>query len=127
MEKTNSLFKELECSNVFFAEASMYLIHPIIRKLVEVLPRVGNLKAITTDYFCNISKFTNGLGKGSLYNVGYYQISLIELIVRSLFGNDGVNNFLLNGFGRKGIGKDESNIVDASCTHFLPKLWCICY
>ena len=99
-------------SNVFFAEGLMYLHHPLIAKLHEVIKQstLGKLKSIQGSYCAAISAFTNPAGKGVLFNLGCYPMSL-AISALSAAGVDTSNIELLNAIGRKG---DDDNIVETT-------------
>lgn len=99
---------------VFFAEGLMYLAHPVHRRLVEVLldGRMGQIRSIRGSYAANISHLVNPAGKGTLYNLGCYPVSLMHLVVQTAFGDHAFSDRTMAVTGTRS-GEDD-NVVDAA-------------
>lgn len=86
---------------VFFAEGLMYLAHPLMRRLVEVLRsgRLGTVRAVTARYSADIAGVVNPSGGGTIYNLGCYPVSLLHLIVQTAGGDAAFGDRRLSGVG----------------------------
>lgn len=86
---------------VFFVEGLMYLAHPVYRKLTELLtsPRIGTVRSIHGRYAANIAHLVNPLGSGTIYNLGCYPVSLLQLVVATTSGPDAFAQRALSGAG----------------------------
>ncbi|KAI3642172.1 hypothetical protein MP228_011727 [Amoeboaphelidium protococcarum] len=103
-------------STVFFSEALMHLRHPLIVKYWEFLRSdqaaevLGQVRAIHCHYSCDIQKFANVHGKGAIYNLGCYPVSLLQLTIDALFGEGAFEKRLHSQV----VGKRYSHIVSPS-------------
>ncbi|WP_295893412.1 Gfo/Idh/MocA family oxidoreductase [uncultured Vibrio sp.] len=115
MEKTELALNAVKDHQVFFAEGLMYLHHPLIRELVAVLEsgEVGELRSIHTSYIASIAQFVNPASKGALYNLGCYPISLLHLVVKTMTGEQALENRAMQGVSRRGADKNicESTLL----------------
>lgn len=120
MAKTQQIVKAVSDSKQLFIEGLMYLHHPLIAKLVELLDSkaMGEIKTITGQYCADIAQFVNPEGGGALYNLGCYPVSLLHLVLQSEFGDDAWADFTISGMGS--ISKIDGNICEASMTLGLP-------
>lgn len=75
---------------VFFVEGLMYLAHPMYRMFEDLLTdeRIGTVTAIHGRYAANIAHLVNPLGRGTIYNLGCYPASLLQLVMRTVFGSE---------------------------------------
>ncbi len=75
---------------VFFVEGLMYLAHPLLARMMEVLgrPSFGTLKSINGAYAADIKDVVNPLGRGTIYNLGCYPASLLHLVIQTCLGPD---------------------------------------
>ena len=114
MEKTQAIVDAVSGSELLFIEGLMYLHHPIIKKLVALLQSdvIGPIRTISGQYCADIAQFVNPDGKGALYNLGCYPVSLLHLVLQTAFGSDVWANFEVTGMGSLS-GKD-GNICEAS-------------
>ncbi len=89
MESANALADAVR-DRVFFVEGLMYLAHPMYRVLTELLAeeRTGNVTAVHVRYAANIAHLVNPLGRGTIYNLGCYPASLLQLVISVAFGPD---------------------------------------
>ena len=120
MEKTQSIVDAVKDSEVFFIEGLMYLQHPLMMKLVELLENkiVGDVKTVSGQYCADIAEFVNPDSKGAIYNLGCYPVSLLHLVLQMSYGSDVWSDFDLTGFGS--ISKKDGNICEASMHLRLP-------
>lgn len=73
-----------------FLEGLMYLNHPVIAALVGVLRsgRLGEFRAASGFYAADIWRVANPDGGGTLFNLGCYPASLLQLVVQTLCGDE---------------------------------------
>jgi len=116
MEDANILAKAVIDHGIFFVEGLMYLAHPIIRKFVDTLTdgRLGKLKAINGYYTASIADLVNQAGKGTLYNLGCYPVSLLQLTVQTMCGDGLFKARQISGHGNR--SDMDGNICDAAAT-----------
>ena len=100
-------------SGQFFAEGLMYLAHPIYQTLVDVLRSedIGELRHITGFYAADIWQVVNPAGKGTLYNLGCYPASLMQMVVQAMCGEE---VFSARDLTAKGNVNEDGNICDAA-------------
>ncbi len=113
-----ALIDSVTTHNVFFVEGLMYLSHPLYAALVPLLsdPRLGTIRAISGAYAADIKDVVNAEGGGTLYNIGCYPASLLQLIMQSAFGPDA---FAKRTLTARGNANADGNICDAAVTvHF---------
>ena len=86
---------------VFFVEGLMYLAHPVMQRFVDLLSeeRTGTVTAVHVRYAADIKSVVNPLGRGTIYNLGCYPVSLLHLIIQSAFGDDVFERRELAGHG----------------------------
>ncbi|OAA67445.1 oxidoreductase [Cordyceps fumosorosea ARSEF 2679] len=74
--------------DVFLLEGLMYLSHPVMDALVTVLAegRLGRVRAVSGYYAADIAAKANPRGRGTIYNLGCYPVSLLHLVLESAFG-----------------------------------------
>jgi len=114
MEDAEALIESVVANKVFFAEGLMYLAHPMYRRLRTLLKdgRLGQLRSVRGSYAADISQFVNPLGKGTIYNLGCYPVSLLHLVVQTMCSEDAFNRREVQAFG---LRRDEGgNISDAA-------------
>ena len=86
---------------VFFVEGLMYLAHPLFRTFEDLLTdeRIGRVTAVHARYAANIGHLVNPLGGGTIYNLGCYPASLLQLVMRTVFGRDAFGQRSMTGAG----------------------------
>jgi predicted dehydrogenase len=101
MAQAHALVDAVQSNNTFFVEGFMYLAHPLYKTLTKVLQdgRLGDLKAINGHYSADIWQVVNPLGKGTLYNLGCYPASLLQLVVQTMGGTDAFKKRHIKAFG----------------------------
>ncbi|PVI01663.1 NAD(P)-binding protein [Periconia macrospinosa] len=104
------------CRNakVFFIEGLMYLCHPFMEKVGEIVKsgELGTIRSVNGHYAANIWKKANPLGLGTIYNLGCYPVSLMHFVVETAFGRDVFVNRTIQASGNR--NKDTDVIQDAS-------------
>ena len=87
---------------VFFVEGLMYLAHPLIPRFTDVLTdgRLGELRAVHASYSANIAHLVNPSGRGAIFNLGCYPMSLTQLVIDLLEGEGAFATAAISGFGR---------------------------
>ncbi|KAJ4128202.1 hypothetical protein NW768_008488 [Fusarium equiseti] len=117
MEDAEAIEKAVKDANVFFLEGLMYLTHPVIKQLQELLldGRIGTVRGVSGYYSANIWKKANPLSMGTIYNLGCYPVSLLHLVIETAFGNNAFAARQLHGFGNISI-EGSVHVRDASLT-----------
>jgi predicted dehydrogenase len=97
----------------FFVEGLMYLAHPLYRTVVEVLSdgRLGTLHSVSGRYAASIADVVNTEGRGTIYNLGCYPVSLLHLVMETMCGPEAFADHELAGFGNPTGG--DGTIADA--------------
>jgi predicted dehydrogenase len=113
MAQAHALVDAVQSNNTFFVEGFMYLAHPLYKTLTKVLQdgRLGDLKAINGHYSADIWQVVNPLGKGTLYNLGCYPASLLQLVVQTMGGTDAFKKRHIKAFGNTNT---DGNVCDAT-------------
>lgn len=88
MADATALIDAVKTADLFFAEGLMYLAHPLMQQMISVLrdPSVGELRAVSGFYAADIHQVVNPSGGGTLYNLGCYPASLLQLVVQTMCG-----------------------------------------
>ena len=88
---------------MFFVEGLMYLAHPMYRAFEDLLTsdRTGTVRSIHGRYAANIAHLVNPLGRGTIYNLGCYPVSLLHLVMRTAFGADAFHNRVVTAVGTR--------------------------
>lgn len=120
MEKTQRIVEAVRASSVFFMEGLMYLHHPLMKTLVDLLQKqvIGNIRTVTGQYCADIAEFVNPGSKGAIYNLGCYPVSLLHLILQTAYGNEIWSDFEIIGMGNR--SERDGNICEASMMLGLP-------
>ena len=120
MEKTSQIVAAVTDADNLFVEGLMYLHHPLIERLVMLLNDgvIGNVKTITGQYCADIAQFVNAEGKGAIYNLGCYPVSLLHLVLQTACGDGIWSDFSLTGSGS--LSPIDGNVCDASMNLSLP-------
>ena len=116
MSQAIELLDSVEQNKTFFVEGLMYLAHPLYRRLSALIKdgRLGKLKSINASYCANISDVVNPASKGTLFNLGCYPVSLLQLIVQTMCGDNAFSSRQLVGLGN--FSEKDGNICDASAS-----------
>ncbi|KAM3511961.1 hypothetical protein MY11210_004361 [Beauveria gryllotalpidicola] len=88
MTDARAMMDAVRAGNVFFLEGLMYLTHPVMETLVAVLAegRLGRVRSVSGHYAANIVARANPRGRGTIYNLGCYPVSLLHLVLETCFG-----------------------------------------
>lgn len=88
MESAAALVAAARQHDTFFVEGLMYLAHPIHQTFGRLLTdgRVGALHSINGRYGADIAKLVNPAGRGTIFNLGCYPVSLTQFVVQTMLG-----------------------------------------
>lgn len=114
MEKSRALVDAVAANDVFFVEGLMYLAHPLIARFVDILRdgRLGTVKSIHASYAADIWQVVNPQGRGTLYNLGCYPVSLLQLAVQTVAGEGAFRDRRQTGTGS--ISAHDGNVSEAA-------------
>jgi predicted dehydrogenase len=115
MAEAAALLGAISETGTFFVEGLMYLAHPLLSRFVEVLQdgRLGGLRSVNGYYCANIWEVVNPKGMGTLYNLGCYPASLLQLTVQTMGTQDAFTQRQMQGFGNINL---DRTICDAACS-----------
>lgn len=101
MEDSRAMMEAVRAADVFFLEGLMYLSHPLMDKVTEIVRSgvLGKIKGVSGYYAANIWKKANPLGMGTIYNLGCYPVSLLHLIMEAAYGSDAWEKRQVTGLG----------------------------
>ncbi|KAF7556974.1 hypothetical protein G7Z17_g1047 [Cylindrodendrum hubeiense] len=101
MEDSKAMIEAVRQADVFFLEGSMYLCHPLVDKLAEIIRSgtLGRISGVSGYYAANIWRKANPLGMGTIYNLGCYPVSLLHLVMEVAFGPDAFKTRQVSGLG----------------------------
>ncbi len=113
-KQTELVRKALAENPVFFAEGLMYLHHPVISKLLDLLKQgvIGNIRQINAGYCAPISEFVNPRGGGAIYNLGCYPASVAYRCIEAATCV-AADKFGINAVGRLG---SDGNVCETSAS-----------
>lgn len=116
MDDTHAMMAAVKEAGVFFLEGLMYLSHPVHQTLVDILKegKLGNIKGINGYYAANIAKKANPLGKGTIYNLGCYPVSLVHLVIETAFGPEAWAKRTVLGHGNLAHDDGVAHVRDAA-------------
>ena len=116
MADAHALIAAVKESNVFFLEGLMYLSHPLMAKLAEVIESgaLGTIRGVSGHYAANIWKKANPLGMGTIYNLGCYPVSLLHWVLQSAFGREAFKARKVSALGN--LAPDGTHVRDAALT-----------
>jgi dihydrodiol dehydrogenase / D-xylose 1-dehydrogenase (NADP) len=114
MDDAHALINAVRSSGVFFVEGIMYLSHPLMVKVTDIIRSgvLGPVRGLSGYYAANIWDKANPLGMGTIYNLGCYPVSLMYLVMQTAYGQDAIKTRKLTGYGN--LSPDRSHIRDAS-------------
>lgn len=101
MDDSKAMIQAVEKANVFFLEGLMYLCHPLMEKVAEIVRSgaLGKIRGMSGHYAANIWKKANPLGMGTIYNLGCYPVSLVHFILETAYGPDAFQKRQIQGLG----------------------------
>ncbi|WP_336800437.1 Gfo/Idh/MocA family protein [Kaistia sp. MMO-174] len=114
MARSRALVDAVAANDVFFVEGLMYLAHPLIARFVEILHdgRLGAIRSIHASYAADIWQVVNPQGRGTLYNLGCYPVSLLQLVVQTVAGEGVFRARRQTGTGT--ISAHDGNVSEAA-------------
>jgi predicted dehydrogenase len=114
MADAHALAEAVQQADTFFLEGLMYLSHPVIAELGNIVRsgRLGTIRSISGSYAADIWKLVNPMGNGTLYNLGCYPVSLMQYVIQAAFGADAFAIRTMSGHGN--ISTHDGNICDAA-------------
>lgn len=88
MDTAEALVAAARLHETFFVEGLMYLAHPLHEAFGRLLTdgRLGTLRSITGRYGADIARLVNPAGRGTIYNLGCYPVSLTHFVVQTMLG-----------------------------------------
>ncbi len=109
-----ALANEVRTADIFFLEGLMYLNHPVIAELGNIIRsgRLGAVRSIAGLYAADIWKLVNPNGNGTLYNLGCYPASLLHYVIQTAFGPEAFSDRIMSGHGN--ISPKDHSICDAA-------------
>ncbi len=113
MAEAAALAEAVRGWDVFFVEGLMYLQHPLIAAMAEVIAcgRLGAIRSVRGSYAADIWRVVNPKGRGTIYNLGCYPVSLLQYVMQVAYGAKAFGQRQTSGFGN--IGADGM-ICDAA-------------
>jgi len=116
MKDAELLADAVGSAGVFFLEGLMYLSHPLIDKVGDILRSgcLGKIQSVTGSYAANIWQLANPLGNGTIFNLGCYPVSLLQYVVQTACGPDAFVHRVASGIGN--LSSHDGNICDAALT-----------
>jgi len=79
----------VRAGDAFFVEGLMYLAHPLYETIFDMLSsgELGELKSVSGYYSADIMAVANPAGGGTIFNLGCYPASLLQLVVQAMCGD----------------------------------------
>lgn len=114
MAKSRAMIDAVDANGVFFVEGLMYLAHPIIARFVEVLQagRIGGLRSVHATYAADIWQLVNPEGRGAIFNLGCYPVSLLHLAVQTACGEEAFSS--RHSFATGSLSAHDGNVSEAA-------------
>lgn len=118
MEDSHAMISAVKESGVFFLEGLMYLCHPLMQTLVDIIreDKLGNIRGVSGYYAANIAKKANPRGMGTIYNLGCYPVSLLHLVVETAYGPGAFDKRSVLGHGNLAHDDGVAHARDAALT-----------
>lgn len=114
MKDARALIDAVRSHNVFFLEGLMYLSHPLMSKVAEIIGSnvLGHVRSVSGYYAANIWQKANPRGMGTIYNLGCYPVSLMYWVMQTAYGGGAMESRQLSGLGN--LSDDGTHVRDAS-------------
>lgn len=111
--QAEALAAAVRAVDVFFVEGLMYLHHPLMARLAEVIAsgRLGAIRSVRAAYAADIWRMVNPQGRGTIYNLGCYPVSLLQYVMQVAYGLAAFGRRQAKGFGNRGA---DGMICDAA-------------
>lgn len=108
------LVRVVEEQGVFFLEGLMYLSHPVMDKVADIIRSgaLGTVRSVSGYYAANIWKKANPLGMGTIYNLGCYPVSLLHWVMQTAYGEASFAKRHVQALGN--LSDDGTHVRDAS-------------
>ncbi|WP_054006838.1 Gfo/Idh/MocA family protein [Cypionkella psychrotolerans] len=115
MVEAEALAEAVRAADVFFVEGLMYLHHPLIAAMGEIIGsgRLGAIRSVRGAYEADIWRVVNPKGRGTIYNLGCYPASLLQYVMQVAYGPEAFGTRQASGFGNLGA---DGMICDAALT-----------
>ena len=116
MHTAHQLVDGVRAAGTFFVEGLMYLAHPVLSTFIDAMTdgRMGMIRSVRGSYAANIAHLVNPKGMGTLYNLGCYPVSLLQLVIQAGFGDVAFGDRTLKAVGN--LSESDGNIIEAACT-----------
>lgn len=116
MEDSHAMIAAVKEAGVFFLEGLMYLSHPLMQTVVEIIQegKLGAIRGVSGYYAANIAKKANPRGMGTIYNLGCYPVSLLHLIIETAYGAEAFKTRLVLGNGNLAHDDGVAHARDAA-------------
>jgi predicted dehydrogenase len=113
MQDAKALATAVQQCDLFFVEGLMYLAHPLMAQFMSLMrdPTFGELRSVSGFYAADIRQVVNPAGGGTLYNLGCYPASLLQLVVQTMCGDAA---FAARSMTAHGNVNADGNIQDTS-------------
>lgn len=114
MGDARELVRVVEEQGVFFLEGLMYLSHPVMEKVADIIRSgdLGTIRGVSGYYAANIWKKANPLGMGTIYNLGCYPVSLLHWVIQTAHGDASFARRSVQALGN--LSDDGTHVRDAS-------------
>ena len=114
MDSAEALVDAVRRHETFFVEGLMYLAHPLFKTFGGLLTdgRVGKLQSITGRYGADIARLVNPAGRGTIYNLGCYPVSLAHFVVQTMLGDAAFSDRTVTATGI--VDRTSSTVSDAA-------------
>ncbi|MGY0216090.1 Gfo/Idh/MocA family protein [Endozoicomonadaceae bacterium StTr2] len=113
LKEAQAMAQSVKENDVFFAEGLMYLNHPVVEQLLNLLSEgtIGELKSIQGSYSAAISQFVNPDSKGTIFNLGCYPGSLAFRVIKHMLPELDLTDYRIQSTGRRG---QDGNVCETS-------------
>ena len=111
MASADALIDGVRANGTFFVEGLMYLAHPMYQRVVELLldGRLGRVRSISGRYAANIWQVVNPRGMGTIYNLGCYPVSLLQLVMTTVYGPEQFEDRSMTAVGNLTYPEDQTD------------------
>jgi predicted dehydrogenase len=120
MQDSHAMMKAVGAAepSIFFLEGLMYLTHPLMQSLADVLRSgaLGEVRGVSGYYAANIASKANPLGRGTIYNLGCYPVSLLHFVMETAHGAGAWEKRTVLGHGKLATDNDVTHVRDAALT-----------
>ena len=116
MTGTEAMLGAVRECGIFFVEGLMYLSHPVMAAFDGFLHggRLGRLKSVFANYTDDAAHLVNPAGRGAIYNIGCYPVSLLRWVVEVACGAEAFADRTMAALGN--ISDRDGNVCEAGLT-----------